>query len=224
MFKSLLRVLSALIFVGSLPANASLVTLDFNDFATPWNGNFSLPYRADYTPYIDSGVTLSAATVLETYWANQYPDALLANYALNGSGLLSVTNPFEITTGGRFKLDSVDLLNGLYNRGMSVVFDSYLQGQQTASVQVYFPPAQPDNFAAYIGDMSWLFDFNSTALGVMDRLVVTGISGTRGHHGFFADNLVVQSVPEPETLTLLALGLCGMWLARRRRNTLSQTR
>jgi hypothetical protein len=199
------------------PANANWVALDFNEFATPWNYDFSLPYRADYTPYTRDNVTLSSASVLETYWAHQYPDALLANYQLNGSGILSVRNTFEITTGSLFKLDSVDLLSGLYNPGMSVIFDGFRDGLHTASVQVFFPPADPSYFAAYIGDMSWVFGFDGASLGIVDRLMISSVAGHRGNNSFFADNLVVHTqVPEPDTLALMILGLAGAFFMRHR--------
>jgi hypothetical protein len=212
-------------------ANAALVTLDFNDFdlSTP-------PYAPGYVPiralhdYEDNGVTITSLEqyfqIADTRYMYSGPDALLAAPELNGSGLLSSSQrPFAVTADGNtFTLESVDLLKGLNNDlngpAMYVRLDAYLGGVLTNSVDVYFPPPDPANYAAWIGGQSWLFDFNGAALGLMDRLEFTGV-GRQDRRGFFMDDLVLDvlpapSVPEPGALALFGLGLLATGIAKRR--------
>lgn len=215
-------------FTGS--AHAGLVNVGFNDFdGSPEfsyqsyaNAGYSMePWQKCSAGYSANGaVTISSGTMCtyETNYATQYPDALLADAAINDSGLLTSYGPLRITADGLFSLSSVDLLSGLNNHGMSLRFDAYTDGVLTSSSDVYFPGADPANHAAWVGGQSWLFGFNGVALGLMDTLIISGIQGIRGDTRFFVDNLVVDSVnvPEPGTLALFAAGALGL-LARRRR-------
>jgi hypothetical protein len=211
-------------------ANAALVTVDFNDFdlSSPLYAPGYVPIRALHD-YEDNGVTITSLAEYfqlgDTRYMRDGPDALLATPALNGSGLLSSSQrPFAVTTNGNtFTLASVDLLKGLNNDlngpPMYVRLDAYLGGVLTNSIDVYFPPPDPANHAAWVGGQSWLFDFNGAALGPMDRLEFTGV-GREFRRGFFMDDLVLDvlpaSVPEPGTMGLLGLGLLAAGIAKRR--------
>ncbi len=84
---------------------------------------------------------------------------------INDSGLLTAYSPLQITADGEFTLNSVDLLSGLNNPGMSLRFEAYLNGVLTSSSDVYFPAADPSNYAAWVGGQSWLFGFNGAEPG-----------------------------------------------------------
>jgi hypothetical protein len=213
-------------------AHAGMVSVGFNDFDASPEFSYANYQNAGYSmdqwqkcsrSYNGSSVAISSGNSLctfETNYAKDYPDALLSDRALNDSGLLTAYSPLQITADGEFTLSSVDLLSGLNNHGMSLRFDAYLNGALTSSADVYFPAADPSNYAAWVGGQSWLFGFNGLSLGVMDTLIISGIAGIRGDGKFFLDNLVVDAanVPEPGTMALFAAAGLGL-LARRRRKS-----
>lgn len=209
------KLLVTLVAMIALPAHASFITLDFNEF--PESCDYHGPENACrhvYDVYANGGVTISPAVVSETGWAQLFPDALLASYELNGSGIMqgSRSAAIEVAAGGQpFMLESVDILNGLYNVGMSVNMDAYLGGALTASLRLFFPTYAG---TPQYGQQTWLFDVSGASLGVVDRLVFTQTDGLILSNAvgteYFMDNLTIRTVPEPGTLGLFAIALLSL--------------
>lgn len=208
---------------------AALTLLPSLSWATPmvmtFEGVTHDPYAS--SPWVENGIT---ATGSIGYWTNPgtaHLDRIGSPYATR----------LDFTTGGLFIPQSIELLahgseycssepcfGGINGEPPStfddpipyIWFNGYLNDQLVGSLSLFRPASS-------------VFELISlSALGTIDRLTIEvrnymdlGLPGwCVGNCGEFdIDNLVVNSVPEPEALSLLALGLAGMLIARRRQRS-----
>ena len=214
-------------------AQANLVTLNFNDFTTPYETyldeglNFHEVYEVDNVQLRHLGGPLPDGSarhvyIYDTEYARRSHPCRGCSYAANGSGVLQAGYNFELTTGGGlFTLEAIDLLQGYMNRGSLAIFESYLDGQLTGTFSFQFSNSLHD-IAAH---STWRWDVSGLSLGVMDRLVFKGDRGTLdwdSSSNFWVDNLRVNSVPEPDSLALLSAAVFGAGFVGWRRKKATQ--
>jgi hypothetical protein len=109
----------------------------------------------------------------------------------------TATGTVQVTDGGLFTFDSVDLAGAGGSAGPGFTITGYLGASLVLSLSGNAPPALFQTFVS--PDM----------VQVLDRLE---ISMTKGSYSYNIDNINVDTaaVPEPATLSLLVIGLAGI--------------
>ena len=228
--------LVGLTLVGILtaaPAQADLLTVGFNEFSRPFPpppGELinDADYVHVYGSVVWSGVTitptLGSIETIQTMFANSNREANLASLSRNGTGIMRAggeAGGFELSTGGEFTLQSIDLLMGFDGGEVgasAVTFRGYRGGMLAG--ELILPLLWHGTAATGVPPgrtIGWT-TADLRALRAIDRLVVTGVPTTVPPAGvppvhvgnsaeFWVDNLTVHQVPEPSALMGLLFGV-----------------
>jgi hypothetical protein len=203
-------------------SNGATISLwNFNEATTDTSGE-ALQLPADYgngimtSSFIPSNISYYSGTDLNSQMGDAAGQALnLRGYANNGENLTWMVD----TTG--FSLIDVSFAT----RGTSTGFNSnqfmYSVDSGISWANFGSPYSPGSSFALQNFDLSGIFDLDHNP-GVGFRVVFSGATSSTGNNRI--DNLVVTGipsmppdttpVPEPSTMTLIALGLAGVFYAR----------
>jgi hypothetical protein len=242
--------LVGLTLVGILtatPAHADLLTVDFNEFSRhfpPPPGELinDADYLHVYDSFVSSGVTITPTLgfieTIQTMFANSEREANLASLSRNGTGIMRAggeVGGFELSTGGEFTLQSIDLLMGFDGGEVgasAVTFRGYRGGMLVREFGLPLLWHGTAGTGVPVGRTIGWTTADLRSLHAIDRLVVTGVPTTVPPPGvppvhvgnsaeFWVDNVRVHQAPEPWTFGVFIVGvgaLLGLRRSRARRD------
>lgn len=206
------RHLALAFVVAAWTQSSEASVIDFEDIAAPVGGNFIEPSEA-------SGGFLFSSPPGHIHRTNQaigFGDSGSTNLTIHGDGNGLTMTQFG---GGAFRINSVFLSEGFSGLGAATVHVvGSISGGGTVTTDFTL-----DGLFDSVGGVNdfQLFSFSS-AWTNLSSVAFNGVGGAPTEHGWSIDNIGVNeapptpTVPEPTSLTLLALGLAGVGFGRRK--------
>lgn len=210
--RKLKAVLSGAVLAAA--GHAAAATITFEDIAsahsyTYYNGGQSFSPLAGYTLALAN----NTATILDSAYL-----ASTTSYAANGSDFLTLnygTNAVLTSTASPvFAVSSIDLANLYYNGLSQYKTMVTLLGTRTNNATV------AQTYTYYNNNTLSTNDFTTVNLTGFTNLKSFAIMVSNQYYQLAVDNIVIvpaETVPEPGSLAMLALGLGAIGAARRRK-------
>lgn len=190
-------------FTSGFSADNLLINGSFENYGGPGNSNIGMGLDG-WTIGNAGGIDIVFSTgVVPTYWHAAQGDVSIS---LSYFGPDSVTQSIATTPGKQYHLTfsmAAEIYGGPATRTMNVLWNNAVIG----SPSFQYTGQGPEN-------MGWTeFSFDVVGTGA-DSLSFLATSA--GPYGPTLDNVSLIVVPEPTTASLIALGLIGCGLAKRR--------